>query len=143
MAKAKKTAVKKNAPAKKKAAAKQTDAEKVEEYMSKLKHPMKKEMEAVRSIIKGVNREIGERIKWNAPSYYYKAQDMVTFNGWAAKNVHLVFHHPEIVNIKSKILEGDYPSRRMTYFNTSSELAEKRKELEKVMKELIKRIDSK
>ena len=77
-----------------------TDADKVQEYMTGLRHPLKAEMEAVRLIIKNADKRISERIKWKAPSYYYK-EDMVTFNGWATKNVHLVFHHPAIVKIKS------------------------------------------
>ncbi len=48
-----------------------SDEEKVNEYMSKLDHPLKAEIEAVRKIIKGADKKIAERIKWNAPSYYY------------------------------------------------------------------------
>lgn len=137
MAKAKKAAPVKKKPVRK------TDEEQVTDYMMQLKHPMKAEIEAVRKIIKGVNKEIGERIKWKAPSYYYREHDMVTFNGWAEKNVHLVFHHPEIVNIKSPLLEGDYPSRRMTYFNSVKEVKENKKELERVLTALLKKINSK
>ena len=92
------------------------DATAVWEYMNALNHPLKKEVEGVRKIIKMVNSDIGERIKWNAPSYYFRNQDLVTFNLRAKAHVHLVFHHPAIVKIKSSILEGDYRDRRMTYF---------------------------
>jgi uncharacterized protein YdhG (YjbR/CyaY superfamily) len=118
-----------------------TDAEKIDEYMKAVKR-LKPEIEAVREIIKNTSKEIGERIKWNAPSYYYKGQDMVTFNAWATDQVHLVFHHPAIVKIRSNLLEGDYPTRRMTYFNDMKEVKAKENELKKVMKELLKRINS-
>lgn len=141
----KKAAEKKNgktpAPVKVKGA-KPTDAEKVEMHMRKLKHPLKPEMEAVRSIIRNANSKIEERIKWNAPSYYYK-EDLVTFNAWAQQQVHLVFHHPVIVRIKSAILEGDYPTRRMTYFQDMAEVKAKKKELERIINELVKFMDSK
>lgn len=134
-----KTAVKKNnkPPVKKEKAVKLTDADKVNDYMKRLKHPLKAEMEVVRSIIKNADKRILERIKWSAPSYYYK-EDMVTFNGWATKNVHLVFHHPAIVKIKSDLLEGDYKDRRMMYFTDMTDIKKKKKELEKIVKELVK-----
>ena len=122
---------------KKGSAGKSTDADEVKEYMTALKHPLKKEMEAVRLIIKNADKRISERIKWKAPSYYYK-EDMVTFNGWATKNVHLVFHHPAIVKIKSELLEGDYKDRRMMYFIDMADVNKKKKELEKIIKELVK-----
>ena len=119
-----------------------TDEEKVLLYMNSLKHPLKSEMEAVRNIIKKADARINERIKWNAPSYYYK-DDMVTFNAWAKDNVHLVFHHPFIVKIKSPSLEGDYDSRRMMYFNDMKEVKKKKSELQRIIRELIKMIDKK
>lgn len=62
----------KKAPVKKGNMANLSDADKVNEYMKKLEHPLIKEIEAVRAIIRGANKKISERIKWNAPSYYYK-----------------------------------------------------------------------
>ena len=118
-----------------------TDSEKVNEYLEKLVHPLKKEMEAVRNIIKNTNPKIAERIKWNAPSYYYK-EDLVTFNHRTPKCVHLVFHHPAIVTIQSPILEGDYKDRRMAYFHNMDEVNKHKKELEKIINYLINFIDN-
>lgn len=134
-------------PAKKRApkktvtkAVKKTDAEQVIEFMKKLKHPLQAEIEALRIILKSAHKGIGERIKWNAPSYYYK-EDMVTFNPRATEHVHLVFHHPAIEKIKSPLLEGDYKGRRMTYFKTMKDIDAGKKELLRVFKELIAYID--
>lgn len=118
-----------------------TDAEIVNENMSKLQHPLKAEMEAVRAIIKNANSKIAERIKWNAPSYYYK-EDLVTFNHRATKHVHLVFHHQMIVNIKLDLLEGDYKDRRMMYFINMNDIGLKEKELERIMNEMVEFIDN-
>jgi uncharacterized protein YdhG (YjbR/CyaY superfamily) len=65
-------------------AKKTTDSEQVEQYLSKLEHPMKAEIEALRTIIKGANPKISERIKWNAPSYFYQ-EDLLTFGPPARK----------------------------------------------------------
>lgn len=118
------------------------DAEKVALHMNALTTSMKPEIEAVRNIIKKASPKIGERIKWNAPSYYYK-EDLVTFNAWARDNVHLVFHHPVIVKIKSVLLEGDYTSRRMMYFKDMKEVKRNKSELERIIRELIRMMDEK
>ncbi len=125
----------------KKTRVKKNDADAVADYMKALKHPLKKEMEAVRAIIKDANSKIMERIKWNAPSYYYQ-QDIVTFNHRTPLHVHLVFHHPYIVQIKSSLLEGDYKDRRMTYFKDMKSVNENKSELQRIMNELIKMIDN-
>lgn len=113
-----------------------SDTDIVNEYMHKLEHPLKPEIEALRIIIRNSNPNISERIKWNAPSYYYK-EDLVTFNPRATNHVHLVFHHAAIVKIRSKLLEGDYKDRRMVYLRNMEEVAAAKKELERIMNELI------
>jgi hypothetical protein len=117
------------------------DALAVAQYMEQLKHPLREEIEAVRTIIRASSEKIGERIKWNAPSYYY-LEDMVTFNPRAEKNVHLVFHHPAIVSIPSALLEGDYKDRRMCYFTSMSDIEQKKEELTRILRELIDAMDT-
>lgn len=112
--------------------------DKVDEFLQELSHPLKAEVEAIRSIIKGVNKEINEEIKWNAPSFNYKGEYLVTFNLRDTKRIHLVFHNPKISNVKSELLEGDYKDRRMTYFADMKELKAKKAELEKTIRQLIK-----
>jgi uncharacterized protein YdhG (YjbR/CyaY superfamily) len=109
--------------------------------MNALKHPLKAEIEAVRTIIRNAGNGISERIKWNAPSYYYKDEDMVTFNPRATEHVHLVFHHPTIEKIKSGLLEGNYDKRKMTYFNDMKAVKAGKKELERIIHELLTTID--
>jgi uncharacterized protein YdhG (YjbR/CyaY superfamily) len=112
----------------------------VVEYMRKLDHPLKDEVQEVRRIIKGVDHDIRERIKWNAPSYHYKGEDMVTFNLWAKEHVHLVFHHPAIVKVLSPMLEGQYEKRRMTYFTNMAAVKRGKKELVRIIKQLLELI---
>lgn len=123
---------------------KPTDAEQVSAFMGKLKHPLQEEIETVRKIIKKINPKITERIKWNAPSYYYKTEkaetDFVTFNPRAQQHVHLVFHHAAIATIKSPLLQGDYKDRRMVYFTNMKAIKAGKKELERVITELLKKI---
>ena len=72
--------------------------EEVNAFLQQLEHPLKAEIEAVRAIIKA-NRKICERVKWNAPSFFY-VDDLATIHVKAKQHVHLIFHHPAIVNMK-------------------------------------------
>jgi uncharacterized protein YdeI (YjbR/CyaY-like superfamily) len=118
-----------------------TDAQQVAQYMDNLIHPLKPETEAMREIIKTSSEKLNERIKWNAPSYYY-IQDIVTFGPYKNNSVLLVFHHPHIVNVHSKILEGDYKDRRLAYFKNMQEIKENGAEVARVINEIITAIDS-
>ena len=114
------------------------DTEKVNEFMARLNHPFKAEVQAVREIIKSVNRNITEEIKWNAPSFNYKGEYLVTFNLRETKRIHLVFHNPMIPKIKSQLLEGDYADRRMAYLSDMQDIKAKKTELQRVLKQLVK-----
>ncbi|MBI5933218.1 MAG: DUF1801 domain-containing protein [Chloroflexi bacterium] len=113
-------------------------ADAVDEFLRELSHPLKAEVEAVRSIIKSVNKNVNEEIKWKAPSFNYKGEYLVTFNLRDTRRIHLVFHHPKIALVKSKLLEGDYVDRRMTYFADMQDVKAKKPLLEKALRDLIK-----
>ncbi len=112
--------------------------EQVDEFMAKLDHPFKAEVQVIREIIKNVNKDITEEVKWNAPSSSYNGEYLVTFNLWAKQHLHLVFHNPMISKVKSELLEGDYEHRRMVYFSDKNDVKAKKTALEKVIKDLIK-----
>jgi len=107
----------------------------VNAFMKQLDHPLKDAIEAVRDIIKS-NPNISERVKWNAPSFFY-TDDLATIHVKARQHVHLIFHHPAIVSIQSEFLEGDYKDRRMMYFESMKEVKARKKELTRIIKELV------
>ena len=110
----------------------------VDQFMAELDHPFKAEVQMLRETIKSVDKGITEQIKWNAPTFSYKGEYLVTFNLWEKKKIHLVFHNPMISKVKSKLLEGDYDHRRMAYFSDKKDIQAKRPALEKALKDLIK-----
>lgn len=61
-------------------------------YLETLKHPLKKEIEAVRLIILGVSPAISEGIKWNVPSFRTEKEWFATFHVRGQESVQLVFH---------------------------------------------------
>ncbi len=52
------------------ASIKASEPEEVDAYMQKLKHPRAEVVEALRRIILSADHEIGEEIKWNAPTFF-------------------------------------------------------------------------
>jgi len=109
------------------------------DYMKQLRGKQRAEVDAVREIIKKSSTKLSERIKWNAPSYYYK-EDIVTFGPYKPGKLLLVFHHPAVVHIKSKLLQGEYRDRRLVYFIDADEVEKNRKELKRIINEIIKAI---
>lgn len=115
---------------------KKDDSILVAEYMQKLEHPLKIEIETLRAIIKSANPAIEERIKLNAPSYHAN-EDFLTFNHRMTDKVHLIFHHAKIAEINSPILEGEYKDRRMVYFENMEVVVARKAELTSVINRLI------
>src|SRR5690349_7888553 len=93
------------------------DTPSVDAYMRELEHPLKAEMEAVRTIILGTHPGVSEGIKWNSPSFYYKG-DMVVFNTRSKEYLLLVFPNGIVIGDETGLLEGDYVDRRMAYFRS-------------------------
>jgi len=119
-------------------AKRQAATAKVDGFMKKLKHPFKAEVEMMRKIIKGVDKDMDEEIKWNAPSFSYHRKYLVTFNLPEKEKIHLVFHNPMLSKVKSRLLEGDYKHRRMAYFSGKSDIKAKQTALVRALRDLIK-----
>ena len=53
---------------------KPSEPEKVDAYMQKLKHPLADVVAALRRIILSTDSEIGEEVKWNAPTFFFSGE---------------------------------------------------------------------
>ncbi|PLR75814.1 hypothetical protein CU633_19035 [Bacillus sp. V3-13] len=84
--------------------AKLSGQQQVEEYLRKLEHPLKREIQEVRRIVLGIDKELSEHVKWNAPSFCFHNEDRVTFNLHGNGFFRLVLHRgakiKESVNLK-------------------------------------------
>lgn len=67
-------------------------AETVRQFMDRLEHPLKAEIDALRAIVQNANPQITEHIKWNAPSFCYGGEDRVTFKLHPTDRIQLIFH---------------------------------------------------
>src|SRR5450432_4394061 len=102
--------------------AKLSDEEQVTAHIKKLEPELGKTIEVIRKIILNTDKEIGERIKWNNPSFYYTGEmkpfdpkeykrEIIVFNLFKNR-IMLVFPSGARVNDKSGLLEGDFKNGR-------------------------------
>lgn len=72
----------------------------VEAFLETLHHPRKAEIQAIRQILLEASPEIGEGIKWNAPSFHTH-EFFATFHLRPRDCVQLIFHRG------AKVKDGD------------------------------------
>ena len=132
--------------------AKLTDEEQVSEHIQKLEPAVGQVVETLRQMILSTDPEIGERIKWNNPSFYYTGE-MVEFDPKEYKrdmivmNLHkgrimLVFPSGAKVNDQSGLLGGDYKDgRRIAIFKDMEEVQAKQGALQKVIEDWLELVE--
>jgi hypothetical protein len=129
---------------------KPSEPAKVDAYMAKFEHPLKEVLEELRKIVLKTDKEIGEEVKWNAPTFFFtgeqEASDPKLYKRYlAVSNVHpkdhimLVLPHAAAVDDGSGFLEGNYKDgRRLLRFYSMADVKRKQKGLQKVLKALLK-----
>ncbi len=132
-----------------------SEPEKVDEYIQKLKHPLLPVVKVLRQIILSTDEEIGEEIKWNAPTFFYAGEMapfnpkeykryIVVFNLFKKDCIRLVFPSGAKVNDTSGFLEGDYADgRRLAMFHNVDDVKSKEKALQRVIKKWMALLDKK
>jgi hypothetical protein len=133
-------------------ATKLTDSEHVTEHIQKLGPGLGKIIQALREIILSTDKEIGERIKWNNPSFYYTGEmkpfdpkeykrEIIVFNLYKGR-IMLVFPSGAKINDRSGMLQGEYKDgRRITIFKDMADVRSKEKLLQTVIKEWLGLVD--
>lgn len=114
--------------------------EDVDKFLAELNHPLTKEIQAVRKIIKGVNSNITEEVKEHAPSFSYKGY-LVAFDLVDQDQIHLVFPNGVWLNDLSGLLEGDFPDKRVIYLEDMEEIRDRKKDLEALITQWVKLMD--
>jgi len=129
-----------------------TDSEQVTEHIKKLGPGLGKIIQTLREIILDTDKEIGERIKWNNPSFYYTGEmkpfdpkeykrEIIVFNLYKGR-IMLVFPSGAKVNDKSGLLQGEYKDgRRITIFKDLEDVRSKEKLLQTAIKEWLRLVD--
>jgi hypothetical protein len=129
-----------------------TDSEEVSQHIKKLDSEVVKIVETFRKIILNTDKEFGERIKWNNPSFYYTGEiksfdpkeykrEIIVFNLFKNR-IMPVFPSGAKVNDKSGLLEGDYKDgRRITVFEDLQDVKAKEKNLQAIIKKWLQLVE--
>lgn len=64
----------------------------VDGFMAALDHPLKPEIEAVRTLLLKSVPGLSEQVKWNAPSFVHGGDDRLTMNLRKRDQIQLIFH---------------------------------------------------
>ena len=138
--------------AKKNGTPKLSDQQQVTQHIKKLEPALGNIIETIRQIILSTDKEIGERIKWNNPSFYYTGEmkpfdpkeykrEIIVMNLFKGR-IMLVFPSGAKVNDESGLLEGDYKDgRRLIIFEDMKDVKAKEKALQTVIKKWLKLVD--
>lgn len=117
-----------------------SNPKKVDVFLAKLEHPLKAEMEAVRSIITGANSKIEEDVKWGGPNFFYK-EDFATFNPRIKNYVALIFHKGQLLNIESDFLEEATKEKVYAKFYSMEQVTANKALIEKMVNTWIELMD--
>ncbi len=134
---------------------KPSEPEKVDAYIKKLKHPRADVVKALRPIILSTDNEVGEEIKWNAPTFFYAGEMgpfgpkeykryIVVVNLYKKDCIRLVFPSGAKVKDTSGLLEGNYADgRRLAMFYDLKDVKSKEKALQRIIKKWLNLLDTK
>jgi len=119
----------------------------VTEFLDKLRHPLKQEIELLRNYILSSNSHLRENIKWNAPNYHIDGGDRITMRVQPPKEqVQLIFHRgakkqaqPEkkLICSGSKMLTWKENDRAIVTFKSQLAIEDGKAELIAVIKDWI------
>ena len=134
---------------------KPSEPDKVHAYMQKLKHPMSEVVATLRKIILSTDDQIGEEIKWNAPTFFYAGEMapsdpkkykryIIVFNLYQKDCIRLIFPSGATIKDNSGFLQGDYADgRRLAFFHNLGEVKSQTKPLQQAIKKWLTLLDKK
>lgn len=129
-----------------------TDEEQVSAHICKLEPAIGEVVAALRQIILSSDNEVGERIKWNNPSFYYTGEmkpfdpkeykrEIAVFNLFKGR-IMLVFPSGSKLSNSDSLLEGTYPDgRRTVVFKDMADINAREGALRDVIKEWLSLVD--
>lgn len=129
-----------------------SDHEGVNKHIETLEPSIKEIVECIRGAILQTDKQIGERIKWNNPSFFYTGEmpafnpkeykrDIAVFNLFKNR-IMLVFPSGAKVNDLSGLLEGDYKDgRRIITFKDLADARLKENDLQVIIREWLKQVN--
>lgn len=133
---------------------KPSEPAKVDAYIQCMKHPLKDVVIALRQLILETDKEIGEEVKWNAPTFFYSGpmrpsdpkeykRYLIVSNLYQQNCIRLVFPSGAKVDDGSgQLLEGEYADgRRLAMFRSLEEVQAKKLPMQAAIKKWLELLD--
>lgn len=121
----------------------------IDNYLSRLEHPLKAEALQLRNYIKTDFPALTEIIKWNAPSYQYKEIDFLTFNLAKPKDIKLILHRgaknketpsTKLIDDQSGLLQWAANDRAVITFTQLADIVNQRENLKSIIQDWINQL---
>lgn len=110
---------------------------KIDEFVNKLKHPMKAEIEEAIKVIRGASKDLEEDVKWGGPSFDYK-EPMATMNPKITEYVVFIFHKSELIKDKTGLLEPASKGKAYLKLHSMKEIEDNKTKIQTIVKDWIK-----
>jgi hypothetical protein len=129
-----------------------SDTEQVDQHISTLDSEIALIIQTIRQLILAAHESVGERIKWNNPSFYYTGEmapfdpkeykrEIAVFNLFKNR-IMLVFPSGSKIKNTTGLLEGDFKDgRRTIIFKDANDVQLKAAALKNIITEWIELID--
>ena len=118
-----------------------TKTTKIDDFLGKLNHPLKAEIEAAIKIIRGASSALEEDVKWGGPSFDYK-EPMATFNPRVTDFVAIIFHKGELLKESHELLEPGPKGKAYAKFRSMEDVKKHEEHLRNAVVEWIKIMDN-
>ena len=105
----------------------------VDTWLAASTHPLKDVIEAVRKIVLGADKRVGECIKWKSPTFTYQG-NIASINPNTKKKVSLMFHRGASIPGDHPHLVGGGDTVRYMYFETLADVRARKADLRAVIK---------
>ena len=118
----------------------------VTKFLDEQQHPLRAEIEQLRTIILKSESELVENIKWNGPNYCFNHEDRITMRIQPPKQVQLIFHRgakkleqpkTKLIDDKSGLLAWKENDRALATFKNSAEILAAKPNLETIVRNWI------
>jgi len=118
----------------------------VTDYLNKLNHPFREEIEQLRNCILTANINLTEKLKWNGPNYCFEDEDRITMRIQPPKQLQIIFHRgakvkeqpkEKLINDYSGILSWKGNDRAIASFKNMQDIENSKMDLKKIIREWI------
>ena len=109
----------------------------VDAFLADIDHPLKAELESIRTTILRASPWIEEGIKWKSPTFMYRG-NMASIDPRSKKHVLLMFHSGAGLDDPNGLLEGDGNVARYVRFTDAADVKRKQRALAAVVRAWVK-----